>query len=88
MKTLASSPEGRDMPESLGMTSFFSDSLDRECVREYFLLQVKYKSHTPQQSCFYETFANGFFLLESAAAPEEDAYHQVEVLDCWCFALM
>ncbi|CAM9524273.1 unnamed protein product [Ectocarpus sp. 12 AP-2014] len=40
VKNLASSPEGRDMPESLAMTSFFSDSLDRECLRDYFLLQA------------------------------------------------
>ncbi|CAM9127306.1 unnamed protein product [Ectocarpus sp. 6 AP-2014] len=40
VSTLACSPEGRDMPESLAMTSFFSDSLDRECVRDYFLLQA------------------------------------------------
>ncbi|CAB1111557.1 unnamed protein product [Ectocarpus sp. CCAP 1310/34] len=40
VRTFASSPEGRNMPEFLAMTSFFSDSLDRECVRDYFLLQA------------------------------------------------
>ncbi|CAM9358018.1 unnamed protein product [Ectocarpus fasciculatus] len=40
VKTLESSPEGRNMPESSKMASFFSDSLDRDCVRDYFLLQA------------------------------------------------
>lgn len=64
------------MPESLAMASFFSDSLDRECVRDYFLLQVKYKNHTPQQSCCDETSANDFCLAGVLLLLDEDAYNQ------------
>jgi len=41
INALASSPGARGIPESSAMAFFFRDSLDRESLRDPYLLQVK-----------------------------------------------
>ena len=41
VNALASSPEASDLPAASAMAWFYRDSLDRDVLRDYFLLQVR-----------------------------------------------
>lgn len=57
INALASSPGERDIPEISAMAWFFRDSLDRETLRDYFLIQV-IKVLPPSLRCFLQAVAS------------------------------
>lgn len=63
VNALVSSPGSQDIPQSSAMAWFFRDSLDRESIRDPFLLQVN------EKTCEYRiSRANGCCLLYSRSA--------------------
>ncbi len=62
INALVSSPSARDIPESSAMALFFRDSLDRESLRDPYLLQVNLNGPwpDPKRTRLYWTRLSGW----------------------------